>query len=46
MGKWVAIPLVVEEIPWVVWSIYYGRGLHYHEYEGRYTIVRGSKYHG
>ena len=46
MGEWVVIPLVVGEIPWVGGSIYYGRGSKYHEYEGRYTMVRGSKYHG
>jgi hypothetical protein len=33
MGKWVVIP-------WVGGSIYYGRGSKYHEYEGRYTMVR------
>ena len=36
MGKWVVIP-------WVGGSIYYGRGSQYHEYEGRYTMVRGVK---
>ena len=36
MGKWVVIPLVGG-------SIYYGRGSKYHEYEGRYTMVRGVK---
>jgi hypothetical protein len=36
MGKWVVIP-------WVGGSIYYGRGSQYHEYEGRYTMVRVVK---